>query len=724
MLNKKRAWLSCLLIFSVLMTGCFKSKTVVTKVDPDTELKKLDGVQYSLPRTVVKATIPVKRTEEKPGPLEKLTPCFFPRDIADDRIRDKSISFSIEDPSFGYRVEPDPNEHYIVSVKGGLFEKKSLLLDYVPGGIISKGTAESTNESLEFTLKAIKTGTSIVAGIAGIPPGPEAAMLDTKIDATKAKARKTLLDDDEKNALDCYRKKYRIAKQETDEAQKAVAEATTKEAKDEAAKKLEKAKKSEETSKKELDTLETYLDAQANKRCELLRAEAFAEQEAKCKKNRLTREQCENEKAKIDCTNLSDEAKARTIRTRQRQGNSSTTGNGNSTSRSSEGEGNPFDQPTPTSTSSKPLPKRMPLTPEDYQAEKLLDDYQRAKDTFADIKELENRRLGLVSGNTSGNNLPTDTLKEMLTQINNTLEQRKALFFGVKTEKPWTGNFEYLPEPKYLVSVTDADGNPIVVETSRPLFWFAEKGDNAGLCPTPEGDKQGVIIPSKFKAKACGSNPNIPPADMKAAYLYLEKNTDDQPFRQKIAKVQAKFVKDNEKRGWYYRIPARATVRLLLAEIPAPTVAQLGNGALPVLFYGNNRMPADLVKVEEVKRSTLDIAQLGVTASAPASGSGRTNQSTLEYDDFGALKNFKYASDPLLQKSYLDDVQGTAQTVIDAKTKSNESKKAKADADAAANDPLTKKKRELELLETQNKINDEKKKLEEGSKDEEGESEP
>src|SRR5207302_1303823 len=66
--------------------------------------------------------------------------------------------------------EPDPEESYVVKIKGGYFENKSLLMEYTPTGILSKGEAESKDESLEFTLKAIKIATSIAGAVSGILP--------------------------------------------------------------------------------------------------------------------------------------------------------------------------------------------------------------------------------------------------------------------------------------------------------------------------------------------------------------------------------------------------------------------------------------------------------------------------------------------------------------------------------------------------------------------------
>jgi hypothetical protein len=97
----------------------------------------------------------------------------------------------------------------------------------------------------------------------------------------------------------------------------------------------------------------------------------------------------------------------------------------------------------------------------------------------------------------------------------------------------------------------------------------------------------------------------------------------------------------------------------------------------------------------EYGRDKIMIAQYGEIVAIPAKTAGRTSSSSVSLDDTtGALKNFKASSSPAIDKSVIDDAQKTAEKVIDA------------------SDPLTKKKRELDLLKTQNEINEERKKLE------------
>jgi hypothetical protein len=131
------------------------------------------------------------------------------------------------------------------------------------------------------------------------------------------------------------------------------------------------------------------------------------------------------------------------------------------------------------------------------------------------------------------------------------------------------------------------------------------------------------------------------------------------------------------RRGFYYRIPGRA-----IAFVRKETAA------------GNP---------DELARGPVSIAQFGEVVSLPASTGGRRTKYTLAlYEASGGLKNFVMGSDSLVKQNNIDDLTGAASTAIEAK---GERKKAKAPAD------------ELQQLERQRKILEEKKKIRDLEKD-------
>lgn len=169
----------CLLLIGVLFwTGCPDSKIEVHRVmkDMPKDQKKMKGVFYALPRTLVLIKIPVTRTDKLPGKYENFARCFFP-DGADRRVTKASTEFEVGDEiTFDAKGEPDPHQIFIVNTKAGLFQTKSLTMAYTEDGVLSDAKAETKDETIDFALSAFKTLASIggaISGIRGLPTSNE-----------------------------------------------------------------------------------------------------------------------------------------------------------------------------------------------------------------------------------------------------------------------------------------------------------------------------------------------------------------------------------------------------------------------------------------------------------------------------------------------------------------------------------------------------------------------
>lgn len=110
-----------------------------------------------------------------------------------------------------------------------------------------------------------------------------------------------------------------------------------------------------------------------------------------------------------------------------------------------------------------------------------------------------------------------------------------------------------------------------------------------------------------------------------------------------------------DRSGMFYRIPAKALVRVYAGTIEGPntpgpvTVPQLPT-ALPTLYS---------------IRTT--IAQIGKVVSLPETTGGRRTQYTMDlYADTGAIQNFAMTSDAVLDKSMIADVEGASTSISDA----------------------------------------------------------
>jgi len=572
---KTRAvWFSCLILTSLCLAGCFKSKNEVLRVPSRAEiaegrkpLKKLDGVPYRLPRTVVQVSLPVKKVEKEPGPFMKFAPCFFTSNDLGDLVTEESTQFSLQKPGFSTLGEPDPDESYVVKIKGGYFENKSLLMEYTPTGILSKGEAESKDESLEFTLKAIKTATSIAGAISGIRVG--------NVDAVSA-IESGQRDEQRGRTKRCYGTITSFSLQRL--------------------KKLHEAKEKSWT---------VFNNADANHK-----ADAKAAYEVALK--RYTDAQVSYEAARVE---------------------------------------------------------ESAVLKEQASSQRLFDDYEQAEKAFERVTVMQANRETLVS---QPANVNQETFNRLLEETDKTIDAYRALFLGLQAEKVWKGVFTYRP-------------NKSDSQLSLPFFAYSA---TEGLCEIGLSVNQGQRVPPAFKSDKCD---NL--ASFKGIWLLVQKDRDDDEFRRRIATANSESQNSEGTRGWYYRIPAKAVAYLMTAKM-----SELSTNPARVtadeLESARLTDPRD-IQFTEIARTDISVAQLGIVASIPASAAGRTNQANITLDETtGALRNFKYTSSSLLEKSVLEEAEGAAKDVIDAK------------------DPLKKKKRELDMLKTEKDIRDAKKALE------------
>lgn len=183
-----------LIMFAVLLAGVgCRSKTVVKKLktsnseqangekNSKSRTDKIDGVMYHLPKTVVQVSIPVKKVAKVRGDYWKFAPCFFSESELENFTSENKNSFSVGTPTFNSKGIPDTSETYVIKTKGKYFESKTLFVEYAPGSyVLQKGQAESKDETLEFTVKALATAASVASKI-----GPLALSADELSNASE-----------------------------------------------------------------------------------------------------------------------------------------------------------------------------------------------------------------------------------------------------------------------------------------------------------------------------------------------------------------------------------------------------------------------------------------------------------------------------------------------------------------------------------------------------------
>lgn len=269
----------------------------------------------------------------------------------------------------------------------------------------------------------------------------------------------------------------------------------------------------------------------------------------------------------------------------------------------------------------------------------------QAQNAFEQIAALELQRNDLFHGT----NIPPDTLKLMIDELDKRIaSSRGEFFFGTKETLTWNPTFRLNPTP---------------ASKSVDLFTFSKAKGVCEILANKPPHNQGVSFDARFRLEGVCSDAST----VSLAIQEGENGEGGPDSNTQFAQiVSGSKLKSDGARGFYYRIPGRAVAFLKKADT-------------------------------ELARAPLSIAQFGEVVSLPASTGGRRTKYTLAlYEASGGLKNFVMGSDALIKQKNIDDIAGGAQTAIEAK---GERKKAKAPAD------------ELQQLERQRKILEERKKI-------------
>lgn len=179
--------------FGLITAGCFESKVVTSKVTTAGagNSQDMNGVFYALPRTVVKADVPVFRINQQPGALAIYTPCFFP---GEDFVVRKQSKFKVDADSikFDTMFIPDTDEIYMIKTKGGMFETRNLELALTESGVLVKASADVSNDTIDIVTGTLKTGAGLAAK--AIPIFLSSAVDSEQLDSEQQKCRSIAVD--------------------------------------------------------------------------------------------------------------------------------------------------------------------------------------------------------------------------------------------------------------------------------------------------------------------------------------------------------------------------------------------------------------------------------------------------------------------------------------------------------------------------------------------------
>ena len=661
-MHKKYLPACLLLLCAALLSGCFKSsKTVVHKVGVDEnniplttvsgKPVKMDGVFYALPLTVIKVRVHAKREDKIPGEFPQFAKCFLPPSVAEKAITQRDTSFSLGTPEFEERGVPDMDEVYVINIKGGYFEDKALTLALTQSGVFASADATSEDKSVDAALAVLDTAVDLGTGIAGIRSMNRNAKrrLDTNADveallANPAWTKDLLTVRDRDTAylkLDpspsqlvkltpeentCYEKM-----QEQYLREKVAKAKYKKEVEDT----LSSADNQRELQKRVNERLDEEMDDSLG-RDDRNKFRASVEKEERAKLREEIREAIKRRWLGKLPDNLSDSQREAALQ---------------------ELVGVAAEL------------NRLKLEVKDL--------YGEAKKRYEEIEEKQKQVAALTQG-LALPNTQADALKLALDRLNADIEAlQQRYFLGVSRSDDWTGNFEYAP-PTLSPDAAQKPG-----DAKLKLFTFSAKG---GICALHEA--QGNKVKPSFKvAERCADEYKD---EQKEVALYVTRADAKGQLAKVISGGIPSGGNDGKERGFYYRVPGVALVRLFVGDA----------------FDKDGKV---LDANEKARKAEVQVAQYGTTASLPAGTGGRKTKYVLGlYESSGGMKNFTLGSDALVNKAQIQEVNSTMNSALDAKAKRQQ---AEIDAVLESRDELKRLKRQREMLEEKNKIEAEKKKL-------------
>jgi hypothetical protein len=197
-------------VLCLASTACFESKIITSKVNPPDVQKsprKMNGVLYALPRTIVRADVPVMRVEKEPGQFVEFIKCFYPNVSDDGYVKTSSVEFKLaaDKIKFDTTSVPDTDEVYLIKTQGGMFETRSLEVALTENGVLTKVSAESTNETIDIVTGTIKAAAGIAAkasAVSLLSSGVEVAEFEKKLPFEQRQCWNTLEESFQKQLKD------------------------------------------------------------------------------------------------------------------------------------------------------------------------------------------------------------------------------------------------------------------------------------------------------------------------------------------------------------------------------------------------------------------------------------------------------------------------------------------------------------------------------------------
>jgi hypothetical protein len=155
---KKTVYLSLFSMILFFINGCAPALRV-SKVNKDST-KALEGLYYSLPKTVIDIEIPIIKTIKSPGKYVDFAECLFDGNI----IKEEKTSFNTGDVNITTRHIPDEEQIYNIQIGGWwFFQTRDAVIKLTEDGLLTGVVDSVEDKTIEFTVKTLATGIGVAA---------------------------------------------------------------------------------------------------------------------------------------------------------------------------------------------------------------------------------------------------------------------------------------------------------------------------------------------------------------------------------------------------------------------------------------------------------------------------------------------------------------------------------------------------------------------------------
>lgn len=153
-------------ILGMILCGCVPQHQVHW-VNPKMPTEK-PGVYYALPRTVVTVSIPVTKITIRKGTYADEAAKLGIHIPSFEKNSESFSKYSLGSPSIETRAEPDPENVFLVELRGNWHEDRDLLVELTENGLLTSAESKATDKTVDYFVKTIGAVAKTYAAASGV----------------------------------------------------------------------------------------------------------------------------------------------------------------------------------------------------------------------------------------------------------------------------------------------------------------------------------------------------------------------------------------------------------------------------------------------------------------------------------------------------------------------------------------------------------------------------